>query len=73
MRVSLADKVGNTHEQTIAPAFLVGDDTGIGEVVETDYSTAEYFNMQGVRVLNPGEGFYIVRRGGKVTKEIIRH
>lgn len=33
---------------------------------------AEYYNMQGVRVMNPEEGIYIVRRGNKVTKEIVR-
>lgn len=33
---------------------------------------AEYYNLQGVRVLNPQSGLYIVRRGNKVTKEYIR-
>lgn len=33
---------------------------------------AEYFNLQGVRVMNPGPGFYIVRRGNTVSKELIR-
>lgn len=31
-----------------------------------------YYNLQGVQVVNPENGFYIVRRGNKVTKEIIR-
>lgn len=33
---------------------------------------AEYYNLQGVRVAEPEEGLYIVRRGSKVTKELIR-
>lgn len=32
----------------------------------------EYYNLQGVRVTNPEQGIYIVRRGNKVTKEVIR-
>ncbi|MDE6383161.1 MAG: hypothetical protein K2K79_02275 [Paramuribaculum sp.] len=29
---------------------------------------AEYYNLQGIRVSNPGHGIYIVRQGSKVTK-----
>ncbi len=32
----------------------------------------EYYNLQGVRVVNPSEGIYIVREGNKVTKKVIR-
>lgn len=32
----------------------------------------EYYSLQGVRVNNPEHGIYIVRRGNKVTKEVIR-
>lgn len=35
-------------------------------------ASAEYYNLQGVRVKNPSAGLYIVRRGGVVTKEIVR-
>ncbi len=35
-------------------------------------AAAEYYNLQGVRVHQPGPGMYIVRRGTKVTKEILR-
>ncbi len=31
-----------------------------------------YYNLQGIRVANPENGIYIVRRGSKVTKEYIR-
>lgn len=31
----------------------------------------EYYNLQGVRVAEPTQGIYIVRRGSKVTKEVI--
>lgn len=43
------------------------------ESVGNDYDqTLIYYNMQGVRISNPSNGFYIVRRGNKPTKEFIR-
>lgn len=32
----------------------------------------EYYTLQGVKVSNPSKGIYIVRRGSKVSKEVIR-
>lgn len=46
--------------------------TGIASIVADENAEAEYFNLQGVRVANPENGLYIVRRGNTVTKEIIR-
>ncbi|MBO5249833.1 MAG: hypothetical protein J6B15_03705, partial [Muribaculaceae bacterium] len=40
--------------------------------VEDVVVPVEYYNLQGVRVANPENGIYIVRRGNKVTKEYIR-
>ncbi|MDE6008010.1 MAG: hypothetical protein K2G90_02265, partial [Muribaculaceae bacterium] len=34
--------------------------------------TPVYYNLQGVQVNNPGKGLYIVVRGNKVTKEVIK-
>lgn len=33
---------------------------------------AEYYTLQGIRVSNPGNGLYIVRKGSKVSKTIIK-
>lgn len=41
------------------------------EVVEAEEAAAEYFNLQGVRVANPTEGLYIVRKGNKVSKVVL--
>lgn len=41
------------------------------EEVEGD-APAVYYNLQGVQVVNPENGIYIVRRGNKVTKEYVR-
>lgn len=53
---------------------LPGVMSGIEDVTIGDDSSAEveYYNLQGVKVSTPSNGLYIVRRGSKVTKEIIR-
>lgn len=54
----------------------LGEESGIFEaaveVVEEANGPAVYYNLQGVQVANPDNGIYIVRRGNKVTKELIR-
>ena len=43
------------------------------EAIESDFDgEPEYYNLQGVRVYEPSQGIYIVRRGNKVTKEVVR-
>lgn len=63
----------------IVPASLYaveGGTTGIVEPVITDSGTefdgeTEYYNIYGQRVMNPGKGLYIMRRGSKVSKVIL--
>lgn len=47
-------------------------ETNAIEGIETENAEAEYFTLQGVRVAEPENGLYIVKRGEKVTKEIVR-
>lgn len=56
------------------PAFnWQGSPAGISDIVTDEADApAVYYNLQGVEVANPDNGIYIVRRGNKVTKEIIR-
>lgn len=51
-----------------------GEQSGIFDAAVEDGSDAPavYYNLQGVQVNNPENGIYIVRRGNKVTKEVIR-
>jgi hypothetical protein len=43
------------------------------EGVEMDEDVAPvYFNLNGTQVQNPSKGIYVVKRGSKVTKEVIR-
>ena len=38
---------------------------------ETDSTEVEYYNLQGVRVMNPTKGMYIKRQGSRSTKVIL--
>lgn len=75
-----ASAYANPRTDMVLVSVPFSSDTNVGEnlsgiadaAVEAG-APAEYFNMQGVRV--EGEitpGVYIVRRGDKVTKEIVR-
>lgn len=57
-------------KQPAAVTFTAGGSSVKG--IEVAEGEAEYFNMQGVRVANPENGLYIVRKAGKVTKEFVR-
>ena len=47
--------------------------TGVNEIaVDNENAAPVYYNLQGVEVANPENGIYVVRRGSKVTKEVIR-
>ena len=45
--------------------------TGVESVYSDSNAPKEYYNMQGVRVENPGKGLYIVRQGSKAFKVIL--
>lgn len=50
----------------------VSDPSGIeSAVTDNSNAPAEYYNLQGVKVNNPENGLYIVKRGNKVTKQYI--
>lgn len=53
--------------------MTVGNPSGVEAVGEDESQTpAEYYDLQGRRVDNPAPGLYIVRRAGRVTRELIR-
>lgn len=52
---------------------VVYSKTNAVDAIEADDNApAEYYNLHGVRVANPENGLYIVKRGNKVTKQLIR-
>lgn len=46
--------------------------TGNVEIVTDANAPTEYYNLQGVRVYDPAGGLYLVRKGGKVSKVMIK-
>lgn len=44
--------------------------TGVAAIEADENAPVEYYNLQGVRVANPGTGIFIKRQGSKVTKII---
>ena len=48
-----------------------GNATAIEEVMAEVEVPVEYYNLQGVRVMNPESGLYIKRQGNKITKVIL--
>lgn len=64
----------NSRIQTIKVyAVPTSGQTGIESVTAADEDApVEYYNLQGVRVMNPKAGLYIVKRGSKVSKAILR-
>lgn len=56
-------------------SFNIFENAGINNVIaDTDLNApVEYYNLQGVRVVNPDAGQLVIKRQGKtVTKEIVR-
>lgn len=73
------DLTGADHSQitfAFVPAtgtLTMSYETGIGEIAVNGYDAdALYFNMQGQRVNAPAPGLYIVVRGNKATKEMLK-
>lgn len=64
--------INNNNMQINPIAFEATTTNGIDSIVADDAAEAEYYNLQGVRVAAPESGLYIVRRGNKVTKELVK-
>lgn len=58
--------------KTTVPVKLPGEAGVDGVTVDDEDVTPEYFNLSGIKVDAPAAGLYIVRRGSKVSKEIVR-
>lgn len=47
-------------------------ESGVSELVTDKNALVEYYNLQGVRVEDPSNGLYLVRKGGKMSKVMIK-
>lgn len=76
LKLDLSARVGDMKLEgsdcTIYVNFTHSKDiTAAVDGVEADAAPAEYFNLQGVKVVQPEKGgIYIVRKGSKVTKQL---
>ena len=53
--------------------LLTSSTSGVDNIAaDTDDAAPVYYNLQGVRVEKPANGLYIVKKGGKVSKELVR-
>ncbi len=59
----------NAEEMLLTVTKAAGINDIAAEVAEGE---AEYFNLQGVRVMEPAAGLYLVRKAGKVSKVIVK-
>ncbi len=62
-------ELGNNILPTL---YLLTSTTGVDEVEAASEEPVEYYNLQGVRVINPEAGLYIRRQGNKVTKVLVK-
>ncbi|MDE6270382.1 MAG: chitobiase/beta-hexosaminidase C-terminal domain-containing protein [Muribaculaceae bacterium] len=71
--IGIADLAKQCRIKDFTFTIKPGNTTGIENVeVEATDAAPVYYNLQGVRVANPENGLYIVRRGNKATKEIVK-
>lgn len=70
----LLDKTTGVVENVIfipADKIKAYDPAGLTEIASEADAPVEYFNLQGIRVAEPGHGLYIRRQGTEVTKVIL--
>ena len=52
--------------------FTKGITSGVENIKVEEAVAPIYYNLQGVKVANPANGIYIVKRGAKVAKEYVK-
>ncbi len=69
-----AYNVPNEDGDNLSSYITIPEEAGVNDVVVSDDSNApaEYYNLQGVRVNNPANGLYIVKKGNKAYKIFVR-
>lgn len=52
---------------------MLNENSGVESAIATEVEAAPvYYNLQGVRVANPSNGIFIVKKGNKTSKQVIR-
>lgn len=58
--------------KTVYSDYTAFEAAGVGVVEAENDAPVEYYNLHGIRVINPGSGLYIRRQGDEVSKIILR-
>ena len=69
--ISYTPTSSNKAIKTITVNFEEDIQSGVESVEFDNNAPKEYYNLQGVRIENPGKGLYIVRQGSKASKVIL--
>ena len=69
--IGLRSVSGAQYISKITLTYSLGTSTGVESVDSETNAPKEYYNLQGVRVENPGKGLYIVHQGSKTSKVIL--
>ena len=74
LTLPVAPDIANvTNDQNMKVTVKENPNTGIeGVDAEAANAPAEYFDLQGRKVATPEAGLYLVKRGNKVTKELLK-
>lgn len=73
VRFTMSDNSGNTHVQTVSPAFRIDNcvATGISETVKPSVPTNRtYFSLDGKRSVTPQKGLNIVRQADGTVRKV---
>ena len=65
-----ANKPDHKYANYTTGYFTKKDATAIHQVIDSNNEKAEYYNVQGKRISKMQRGLNIVRRGGKVVKQV---
>ena len=60
-----------TEMSKLQVSLKQGSINDVEEIEVNEDTEIEYYNLQGVRVVNPGKGLYIKREGNKTTKVVL--
>lgn len=61
----------DTSDEITITFTVTASTSGISEIANGE-GQVEYFNLNGVQVVSPAKGIYIVRRGNSATKQVIK-
>lgn len=68
------ENTGDQYWNPVADFKLekLGDGSNVAEIMNDANAPVEYYNLSGMRIENPSNGIFIVKKGNQVSKQVIR-